>query len=296
MQTFRPRISLLKQPSGVSPGLSLQYDKNRRLNITFPPDTKAFLYYFTPPEKPPIAGELRLRVASSNDLASFKSGADLMRTDDQPWSRPLLSLFQHYFPLYEKLREERLVPDDLDKTLSTFPSYPIRYRRCHIIYSLNDTFIIDFHQSQLSLSVITEQGVVRLPFRDQFYDCRIRWKGVGIYTGPFLTTFSRYSYIDYSREFVGSALARFERSTLPDHIGTRTVVLRFLKIITPVKCIIPLYDGYISCPREGELYRRYISPVQERTVPPVWSVNIDGPKDIRIQGLRLLWNATPTGP
>ena len=109
-------------------------------------------------------------------------------------------------------------------------------------------------------------------------------------------TFSRYSYIDYSREFVGSALARFERSTLPDHVGTRTVVLRFLKIITPVECIMPLYDGYISCPREGELYRRYRTSGQKGPVPLVWSVNIDGSKDARIQGLRLLWNATPTGP
>jgi hypothetical protein len=49
-------------------------------------------------------------------------------------------------------------------------------------------------------------------------------------------------------EFVGSALVRFERSTFPDQIGTRTVVLRFLKIITPVKCVIPLYDGKIAPP------------------------------------------------
>ena len=59
---------------------------------------------------------------------------------------------------------------------------------------------------------------------------------------------------------------------------------------------MPLYDGYISYPREGELYRRFRSVVREGTVPPAWSVNIDGPKDIRIQGLRLLWNATPRSP
>ena len=59
---------------------------------------------------------------------------------------------------------------------------------------------------------------------------------------------------------------------------------------------MPLYDGYISYPREGELYRRFSSVVREGTVPPAWSVNIDGPKDIRIQGLRLLWNATPRSP
>ena len=101
-------------------------------------------------------------------------------------------------------------------------------------------------------------------------------------------TVSRYSYIDYFHEFLGSALARWERSTLPDHIGTRTVLLRFLKIITPVKCVIPQYDGHIRCPKEGELYRK--SGTQK-----VWSVNIDksiriGPDSI-VPGLKLLWDA-----
>ena len=56
----------------------------------------------------------------------------------------------------------------------------------------------------------------------------------------------------YSNKFVlGSALARFERSTFPEHKGTRTVVLRFLKIILPLKCVIPLYDGYVVPSKEG---------------------------------------------
>ena len=98
-----------------------------------------------------------------------------------------------------------------------------------------------------------------------------------------------YSYIDYSHEFVGSALARFERSTLPEHDGTRTVVLRFLKIITPVKCVIPHYDGYIGFPKEGDLYRRttkYTLSMDQ----PVWSVNIDNSKGAMLRGLRFLWD------
>ena len=46
----------------------------------YPPDTKAFLYYSMSPEKPRIAGELRLRVTSSDDVASFESGSDLLPT------------------------------------------------------------------------------------------------------------------------------------------------------------------------------------------------------------------------
>ena len=97
---------------------------------------------------------------------------------------------------------------------------------------------------------------------------------------------SRYSCIDYSHEFVGSALARFERSTLQEHNGSRSVVLRFLKIITPVKCVIPLYDGYICCPKEGELHRRSYPKSDES----VWSVNIDKSKGAIIRGLQLLWD------
>ena len=90
---------------------------------------------------------------------------------------------------------------------------------------------------------------------------------------------SQYSHVDNSHEFVGTALARFERSTLPEHKGTRTVVLRFLKIITPVRCVFPLYDG---CPKEGELHRilrRIPKNASKKAVDQtVWSLNIDRPK------------------
>jgi hypothetical protein len=103
-------------------------------------------------------------------------------------------------------------------------------------------------------------------------------------------TVSQYFYIDYFYDFVGSALARFELSTLPDHEGTRTIVLRFLKIITPVKCVIPHYDGYVYCPKEGELHRRTRTYGKENR--HVWSVNIDEPQYVEgKQGLRLLWDA-----
>ena len=87
-------------------------------------------------------------------------------------------------------------------------------------------------------------------------------------------------------------MARFERSTLPDHNGTKTVVLRFLKIITPVRCVIPFYDGNICFPMEGELYRRNPSRNSPRTLDhdqwPAWSANIIESR--RLRGLRLLWD------
>ena len=102
-------------------------------------------------------------------------------------------------------------------------------------------------------------------------------------------TISQYSYIDYSHQFVGSALARFERSTFPEHEGTKTVVLRFVKTIIPAKCVIPNYDGYICCPKEGELYQKLGNGARQK----VWSVNIDQ-KQKRFSSIepaiQLLWD------
>ena len=94
--------------------------------------------------------------------------------------------------------------------------------------------------------------------------------------------------IDDFNKSVGRALVRFERSTLPHHKGTRTVVLRFLKIITPVKCVVPHYDDYLVPPKEGELYRRSRKAV-DMLNPPAWSANID--KRAALRGLQLLWDA-----
>ena len=270
----------------------IQINKDRRFwtCLPYPPDTNAFLYYFMPRGKPSIAGELRLRLTSSGDPASFESGSDLLGTNGQPWSRPLPYLPRYYLPLYEKLREEELVSDGLDRVLSTLPSKFPSYRAPHRLYTLDDTFIIDFSCNRLYFHVITEKGFETMLFIRTFRDRRKICNGAP-YTGEHTNRHLLLLY-DYSHEFIGSALARFERSTLLEHEGTRTVVLRFLKIITPVKCVIPLYDGYICCPKEGELYQKKSGL---KACQKVWSVDIDKPlakgRSKFTTGLQLLWDA-----
>jgi hypothetical protein len=48
-----------------------------------------------------------------------------------------------------------------------------------------------------------------------------------------------------------SLQVRFELSTLPEH---RIVVMRILKFVEPVTCVIQNYDGRIPFPREGECF------------------------------------------
>jgi hypothetical protein len=149
----------------------LFYDQTSLL--PYPPLTKAFLYYSTPPERPRIAGELRLRVASSNHPSSFESGYDLLKPNGQPWSLPLWVFSNRsYEILYEKLREERLVSDDLDASLSTFPSKTFRYQQGQLLYTLNDTFMVDFSKSEKTFSVITEQGMEILLLKRIFSEIR----------------------------------------------------------------------------------------------------------------------------
>ena len=177
---FQPRIWLHSQSRPVeSP--SLVYDRPMTGRRIYPPETKAFLYYFTPPEKPLIAGELRLRVASSDDPASFENGSDLKKLNGQVWSRPLFALSKFFIPLYDKLREELLVPDDLDAVLSTFPKRSIIYGRSQLLYTLNDKFIVTFAHWQ-SFMVITEQGMETLLLHGLFIEMGAKIKP---YTGEY---------------------------------------------------------------------------------------------------------------
>jgi hypothetical protein len=100
-----------------------------------------------------------------------------LKSDGQPWSRPLFVLSKSYTHLYKKLREDRLVPDDLDAALSTFtPRFP-KFNRKQPFYTLNDTFIAEFSRSGQLFFVITEQGIDFLELAGLFYEQR----GMSIY-------------------------------------------------------------------------------------------------------------------
>ena len=91
---------------------------------------------------------------------------------------------------------------------------------------------------------------------------------------------------------------RLDPDSLTSRKGTRTVVLRFLKIITSAKCVIPLYDydGNIMQPEEGEPSSKIFLPFTRNTVELDQvtcsaSVNIDK-KGVLVRGLRLLCDTT----
>ena len=180
LQSFRPHISLLKHSSPVwATGMYYHRSYGKKgAKLTYPPGLKVFLYYYMSPKKPRIAAELRLRVTSNEDAESFESGSDLLGSNGQPWSRPLLILPKYYFPLYEKLREEGFVPDDLDRVLTTMPSNTLSFNNPRYsnsrryLYTINDTFIVDFSIRGPYLFAITEKGFEKMPFIETFLDGR----------------------------------------------------------------------------------------------------------------------------
>ncbi|OBZ74962.1 JmjC domain-containing protein 4 [Grifola frondosa] len=63
----------------------------------------------------------------------------------------------------------------------------------------------------------------------------------------------------YTHSRSGAEVGRsfpISRSPLEEHAGTRTVVLRIMKIIDPVQLVDSSLDGFISEPREGKLAKR----------------------------------------
>ena len=106
----------------------------------------------------------------------------------------------------------------------------------------------------------------------------------GAYANHYLSIFLYWIFSWICRKCLGSIWTF--NAPRPQRHCTRKVALRFLKIITPVKCVIPHYDGYIYFPMEGELHRR--SRKLLTIDQSVWSANID---KLEVRGLQLLWNA-----
>ena len=81
----------------------------------------------------------------------------------------------------------------------------------------------------------------------------------------------------------------FERSTLPEHVGTRTVVIRVLDILDPIEPIDPAYDRRLAPPQQGEL----LYTLSGKAISFQLDGGIKGSrgKDALLSMLRLLWEA-----
>ena len=152
-------------------------DNDTRSRLPFPPDTRGFLYYYTPPKAPPLAGEIRFRRA--NNLDSFHDGKDLLSADKIPWSISLFSLANQstHVSLREQVLTDKLVsPTMLAKWAEDkLPSlrYPVG-RDCTVLYYLRQPFFVRFNNHYFAFYTVTREDIGLCVVLNPFTDRRLK--------------------------------------------------------------------------------------------------------------------------
>nr|VWO95504.1 N/A [Ganoderma boninense] len=220
---------------------------------TFPPGTRGFLYYRTP-WGPPLAGELRFRLARTPDRAGFAAGADLVAPNGVPWSVPLYNMPHtwSYRSLEAQLLADGLVPQWAFDVLAATPGLASHASHASVVSAFGQEFRLQFSRKSLlgsSLLFVGADAVAKYVPRGTL--------GLGsrsLLYPPFQDS---------------AIMCCFERSTLPEHVGKRVVVLRLKRYLDPSWARLPaITEG--TRPREGELMTSLA-----RNVPDIWAVDVD---------------------
>ncbi|TFK53887.1 hypothetical protein OE88DRAFT_1625265 [Heliocybe sulcata] len=191
--------------------------------MSFPLDSRGFFYWHLESDAPPILGQVRFRTTRSPDPATFSTGRDLQLPNGRVWHISLFEIARRprYSCLRAQLLSEDLVTEQmLDTALQISASYGAGLHHpgagSLLIWKFGQRFLVNLPNMGVSLWVIGSSAVERLLLPSLSSVC-VRESGS-----------SEACYVLSERQ----ALVQFERSTLPEHKGTRTVVLRILKVIT----------------------------------------------------------------
>ncbi|KZP07555.1 hypothetical protein FIBSPDRAFT_875388 [Athelia psychrophila] len=259
-------------------------------DLPFPPNTRGFLHYHTPASMPATAGEIRFRVTRGADPEDFHTGSDLLGPDGLPWSLPLIMLahglhrqtkgvpFGRGLLVRSLVRDglvDAAVLDGLAALVEASGWVSTKKPPKSIVHSLDQLVHVQLENTSLSVMFVGEHQVsptrIEAPFTH--------------YTGP-----GRSRVIPFS----GSALCRFEISPVPLADGTDTLVLRVVKLVTPVTCVAG-YDGYLAAPTEGELVQIHSQKgrAQIGRASKLWRLSAKLAKDEAIQDLIKRANVYP---
>ena len=153
-------LSGLTQPVITLPcGITRLRGYNYNQKVPFPPNTRGFLYYHTPPKAPPFVGELRFRCA--NSLQDFPNGKDLLSMNNfTHWSIPLYALANQttYLNAGGQLMLDDLVSQrTLDAWVTTKP-WSFGARR-PVLYYFRQPFLFRFETRQLAFYTATEDQI-----------------------------------------------------------------------------------------------------------------------------------------
>ncbi|TFK48101.1 hypothetical protein OE88DRAFT_1603962, partial [Heliocybe sulcata] len=239
------------------PLLHLTYYQQTGYKCDFPKGTQGFFYWHSEPGAPELMAQVRFRITESEDQATFSSGRDLCLPTGVPWSIPLLTMApqKSYELLQSILLSEGLVTQALLKRAANATTTP---RRKGAGPGLHSNFVGRFGEP---FGVSLQAEAVKVWITDDSTAL-----SVGIQT-PFRLYHSHRPPYEGERRCrrnanarslpsdppTGFALVQFERSTLPEHAGSRTVVLRIAKLIGLRKVDIGPPPPGAPEPKEGEL-------------------------------------------
>ena len=198
--------------------------------IPFPPHTSGFLYYHQPQDAPLLVGQLRFRLTPDRLPQSFSQGKDCLTPEGDVWKIPLIVLhhYEAHRHIYRQLRLDGFVSDALHSKLAALEFVP--RNTSMLLHSLHQVFPVDFATSYLRFYAIGDSTCRIVDIRHIFASRRSGEQGTPFTSAGdlFLHNFIHWKLINDSS---GKGLVRLELSTLPEHAGTRTIVMRVVKLV-----------------------------------------------------------------
>ncbi|KZT30086.1 hypothetical protein NEOLEDRAFT_1174423 [Neolentinus lepideus HHB14362 ss-1] len=224
-------LSGKKQPVIRSPttGLRASPRYTQKGDAFFPADTRGFFYWHIEPGAPALTGQVRFRITVSSDPETFSAGKDLRLPDGDVWALTVFDIarYKSHSLFQDALLSDGLVTEDILDMATGIQSGPVGTSRT--VWRFGQTFLVRFEHHKTTIWGVSNSGADKM-----------------ILDGLFLSRPHR------GKPYRGLAFLQFERSTLPEHDGTWTVVLRIVKILNLIK--FQVVDNDIPPePKEGEL-------------------------------------------
>ncbi|TFK46224.1 hypothetical protein OE88DRAFT_1739672 [Heliocybe sulcata] len=228
--------------------LRMRYLESGGRSTPFPSNSQGFLYWHLDPGAPPVSGQVRFRTTTSSNPATFPIGRDLQLPDGRMWHISLFDIARRakYSGLRAHLLSENLVTVNVLNTAQTISARTGK-KTYHpatgslLIWTFGQSFLVDLTSNVSSLWVIGHSAGERLVLpslssvcvreTDRTEICYVLSENRDPRGSRQTAKYDFLNGVDYT-PLAGRALVQFERSTLPEHEGTRTVVLRVLKVMT----------------------------------------------------------------
>ncbi|PPR01585.1 hypothetical protein CVT24_005876 [Panaeolus cyanescens] len=251
--------------------MRIHYPVGTKNSIPFPAGTRGFLYHHLPPGRPEYSAQLRFRITTTDDPASFSQGYDLPIPQIHqklpgPWNIHLLKILhtKNARPLGELLLRDGLIQQHTLDMIHTHSAVHRFSKKARLLFDLSDPF------------------VYRLGPRDGAM-CHA-------YLFPFSPSGPRVVALNMplSRHFQsGTGVFRLEKSPFPQHKGRKVVVLRCMRI----------WEPFVPRPQCSEMQIEGYRPVAGELVPcmqHLWALDIDDHRESHTaDGLRMLWDLSP---